>query len=121
VSGETLHVPGNLRGRGRKPVKAAPTPPTSVQSVQAERERLFSLAAATEEEKPLALPQIQERRQECPQCRGKQYVWLMNLLTLQREIGDCPSCGGKRPEVSEKARKHPPKPARTGFHYVTRP
>lgn len=45
------------------------------------------------------------KRRECPQCRGAGWVWLVDKRTLQKEIGDCPGCGAKRPELPQNSHR----------------
>lgn len=42
-----------------------------------------------DEVKPVTFPR---GRQECPRCRGAQFIWAVNVNNHQREVMNCPNC-----------------------------
>lgn len=57
----------------------------------------------------------------CLTCRGTGYAWLMDMRTLQREIGDCPTCKAQRPKLPENSHRTGGKPTRRGFQHYLKP
>lgn len=82
---------------------------------------MLATATGIAEGKLVPLPKLAARKAECATCRGKQYVWLLNPATVQKEIGDCPDCKPQRPVLPDNSHLIVPKTARFGHHKITKP
>ncbi len=74
------------------------------------------LAKQAEADRPAQPVKLERRPAPCPSCDGKGYVWRRNAANCN-EVKDCPLCFPNGRDLTPSSE---PRPARPGFHYITR-